>query len=830
MLSAEVLHRRGLEHSNAGRHAAARALFKKALTRAEAIADADRAARITISLAHVEAELGTAELGLTICGSVLDRPDLSTEVRGLALAQQGLLQMRSGDGRAAMTSFSAALPQIGHLDSERARVHLNRGIVHLQRGDATAAADDFDAAAAHFRAAGLPHEAAKAAHNLGYARLLSGDIVDALTLMDQARPDWAELSPAYEAICEQDRAEVLVAAGMVEDAEAALRHAARCFGVRRMRQRQGEAEVVLARLLLRDDPVEAARTARRARRRFDTNGSPAWSARAEAVELTASIEDDRATPSVVERALAVVADLHGHRLEREARALDLEVARAALRRGEPELAQSRMGRADTRDSAPLEIRLLDREVRAELAQVHRRPADALRHVRRGLADLHDWQSSFGSLDLQSSLVGHGRRLALHGMRLAAEDGRPEVVFEWSERARALAGRVTPLRPPGDAQAAVELTELRALQADLEGAGRAGRSTAALSRQVGELRRRIRQRQWYGEGSGQVTEPAVMGEVAAALEADGAVLATYLIVGERLVGLTLSEDGARIHELDSLASFHHLLAGMQADLDMSATRLPTDLRAAVRAGLRARLDELADKLVVPLADDLGDRRLVVVPAGSLAGVPWALLPGFSGRPLTVPRSATSWLQARGTAKHMMRAGLVAGPRVARAGEEVEAAAKAWSDAAVLRDGDATAAGVGALAAEVDVLHVAAHGRHSADNPLFSGLELVDGPWFGYDIDQLAAIPSTVILSACELGRSSVRWGEETIGMTVAWLHAGARTVIASPASVDDDVACTTLAAMHHHLAAGTPPAEALALAAQDAGKALAPPFICFGSGW
>jgi len=46
-------------------------------------------------------------------------------------------------------------------------------------------------------------------------------------------------------------------------------------------------------------------------------------------------------------------------------------------------------------------------------------------------------------------------------------------------------------------------------------------------------------------------------------------------------------------------------------------------------------------------------------------------------------------------------------------------------------------VAELACRVDVFHVAAHGRHSAENPLFfSGLELVDGPWFGYDIDQLA----------------------------------------------------------------------------------------------
>ena len=45
------------------------------------------------------------------------------------------------------------------------------------------------------------------------------------------------------------------------------------------------------------------------------------------------------------------------------------------------------------------------------------------------------------------------------------------------------------------------------------------------------------------------------------------------------------------------------------------------------------------------------------------------------------------------------------------------------------------------------------------PLFSGVELVDGPWFGYDIDQLAAVPDVVLLSACEVGRSQVRFGED-----------------------------------------------------------------------
>ena len=94
-------------------------------------------------------------------------------------------------------------------------------------------------------------------------------------------------------------------------------------------------------------------------------------------------------------------------------------------------------------------------------------------------------------------------------------------------------------------------------------------------------------------------------------------------------------------------------------------------------------------------------------------------------------------------------------------------------------------------------------------MFSGLELVDGPWYGYDIDQLRAVPDVVLLSACEVGRSTVRWGEELIGMTSAWLHAGSRCVIASAAAVNDEAAFDVLVRVHERLAAGVDPAAALA---------------------
>ncbi|MET0296982.1 MAG: CHAT domain-containing protein [Microbacterium sp.] len=128
----------------------------------------------------------------------------------------------------------------------------------------------------------------------------------------------------------------------------------------------------------------------------------------------------------------------------------------------------------------------------------------------------------------------------------------------------------------------------------------------------------------------------------------------------------------------------------------------------------------------------------------------------------------------------------------------------------------------------MLHIAAQGRHAADHPLFSGIELADGTIFGYDIDLVPEVPAIVVLSACEVGRSTVRWGEEAIGMTRVWIHAGARCVIAAPVIVADDVACELLGAMHVGLAAGEPPAVALARASEATG--VHAPFQAHGAGF
>ena len=814
MLTAEELHQRGVAAINDGRVRRARTLLEQARQRT---GDDALLARIEASLGYVVADIGDPVEAARLCESALARPGIDRYTRGVVEGQRALLFLRRGELTAAMSSFDVAVAELAGHPGELGKVHINRGNVYLQVTDIASASRDFAAAAEEFARAGDELNAAKAEHNLGYAQLLSGDLVAAVSTMAGAFPLIAPVSAVLEAICQQDRAEALLAAGQLSEGSQLLAAAARAYGARGLRQRQGEAELALARRTQLLDPAGANASARRAASRFRRLGADSWRARTDLVVLATSIELGRAGAREQNLAASLAGELEREGLHAPAIAARLFHARVLIRRGQEGAAGAVLPEVIDSQAGPLDVRLLDRDVRAELAAAQGRRANALQHLRAGLTDLHTWQSSFGSLDLQTGVAGHGVRLAARGLALAVESGKPDVLFEWSERARMLASRVQPVRAPEDGQIVADLTELREMAAE---GGRRDPEREAV------LRQRVRERAWQHRGSGEVADPVTLDDVQPAL--DGTALVAYVVAADRVVALVVTGDEVTWVDLGERDRIDALLGGLLPDLDMAASDLPDAMAGFVRQELADRLASIAAVLVEPVLDAVGDRAVVLTPSGVLAGVPWTLLPGFTGRPVTQAQSVTSWLARRTTPLRSATAGFVAGPRVARAEDEVTAAAKEWADALVLTGDDATAAAVSDLASTVDVLHVAAHGRHSSENAMFSGLQLADGPWFGYDIDQLRQVPDVVLLSACEVGRSTVRWGDELIGMTTAWLHAGARCVIASAAAVNDRAAYDVLVAVHQQLAAGVDPAVALAAAVPAVSADTAPvPLVCFG---
>ena len=231
-----------------------------ALDAAASGADDNLRARIAGTRAFVLDQLGRPDEGEALCRRVLAGDALTAHTRGVIEGQLGSILMHRGRLDEGLEWLGRAIDTIPDDPLAVANLRMNRSLVAMQRGQLAAATADLEAAVAAYERHGDPVEVAEARHNLGYTALLGGDLVRAMREMGAARPVIAAASAANAAIGDVDMAEALREAGLVTEAERLLREAARAFHANGMPQARAEAELHLARSLLRHDPAEAAAT------------------------------------------------------------------------------------------------------------------------------------------------------------------------------------------------------------------------------------------------------------------------------------------------------------------------------------------------------------------------------------------------------------------------------------------------------------------------------------------------------------------------------------------------------------------------------------------
>jgi len=797
-------------------------------------ADRAAAARMLISLAHLEAEQGRTAYGLAL----LDRAEDMTapDDRGILLSQRALLLLRTWRVSEALRFFDEAVPLLeGYADTAvLARVLLNRGVLHLGTGAVQRARADF--AWCHRLAVDGEHRllAAKAAHNLGCCDLLVGDIPAALRLFTMAGDGFRLNAPDWLPVLAMDKAQALLAVGLAGEAVGELDRAIASFRRQRLDQDLAQAELALSLAALAAGQAAGARRwAAAAQRRFRRQGNDAYAWLAELARLRSRFATARRPGPLVGQAVVLAARLRGCGLRNDADLAELLAARALIATRRPAAARQRI--EATRRGGPstsLEVSLLRRLARAELAELEQRPPQMLAELRSGLAMVQARRSRLGSIDLQAGTGALGVDLANAGLRLALDRGSAPMVFDWLERSRAQALRTRPVRPPADPRAAKLLAELRQVsflirQAELNGQ----RDPAAISRRAA-LDREMRERRWQTAGLGEAAERVSLGEVTAALGSAGQTMIGILARHGRMHAVVLGQGPARLVCLGDFEAAAEAARRLIADLDtLAGRRLPARLAAVIGDSIRHQAEVLTAEIIVPLRPWLGAAGIVIVPTGALASIPWNTLPDLRGRPVTVCPSASSWVAAWGRRPPEPdpcgpAPFLVAGPDLPYAPIEVTEIATIYPGCRPLTADQATVSATLRGLDGASLAHLAAHGHHDRENFLFSRLDLADGPLMAYDIQQLTAAPRQVILSSCDVGRSVVRPGEELLGFTAALFHVGTATVISSVARVDDEDAVGIMTSYHRRLAAGTKPAQALAEAALPAPFS---PFICFGVG-
>ena len=781
--------------------------LRRAVQVAERAGLVEPAAEARTSLAYVLLLRGKVRSALALVD------EASAETSGVVAARvratRALILQHSGRTAEALQEYAAALPVLQRAGDAlwESRMRGNRGLLHAYLGDTDLAVADLTAARELASGLGLTDLAASMLLNLAWVLAMSGSVREALELFDVAAAEAVGVDRGEHWV---DRAQVLLQAGLTHEALEWVERAVQWYDGRGLDAPRAEAVLLLAQcqsVLGRD--LDARANAEAAARSFRRQDRSAWSALADYVALL-SVLRSAPTPGALDRISRAASVLRDAGWEEQAADLRIEGARAAVRLGDARRAKALLGplaaQAGTRRPWSRTRVHLARAMLCELSGDDTAQEVALR---RAWAAAAEQRALLGATDLRAAATSRAADIVAAGIHLGLARGSAAATFAWSERARGAALRPATGRPPSDDDLARALTRLRwAVRAqsdarlDGEPHAKVSRSAAAAERAVVALARR---------GPARSDAPPGVSVRQLAHATSERALVCYAVDGAHLTAVVVAGGRATVHRLAPLeevaqAADTALFAQRRVALGFGSDQ-GQEAAGRALAGACATLDRLA---VAPLAAILADRPRTVCPATELLGVPWPLLSTIARAPVTVAPSATSWWRANATsvATPPRRVVVVVGPGVGTATEEVAGVLAAHGDAVELTGADAKVATLVERARGADLLHLAAHGHLRRDNPLFSSLDLADGPLTGYDIETMTDPPATVVLSSCSTAAVSRIVAEQTFGVAWAFVAAGTRSVVAPVLPVADAVVPQLMSELHQRIARGEPPSLAM----------------------
>lgn len=309
-----------------------------------------------------------------------------------------------------------------------------------------------------------------------------------------------------------------------------------------------------------------------------------------------------------------------------------------------------------------------------------------------------------------------------------------------------------------------------------------------------------------------------------------VLLAYHIVGDEILAFVHARGclnlvrglgtpggvGRLLHKLN--AQWERFRAGQGfVGRHMTALERSTQqVLAALYDELFAPLVPLMENLGVPFEDDGPIPKLAVVPHGLLHQLPFHAL--FDGTRYLLERFEISYAPSasvfalcqertpRGSYRALAFG--VEDPSIPAAMIEAYAVAERFGDGEARVGERATLSALRDEAPRCDTLHLACHGLFRADNPMFSSLALHDGWLTAVDALSLDLSSALVTLSACESGRGEVVGGDEVLGLTRAFLGAGASTLVVSLWLVQDETTAELMGGWYEMLCGGERRAAAL----------------------
>ena len=461
---------------------------RRALRAAQRSGRADRIADVRATLGATLAVVGRNRDALQALDAAI--PDASgADAARIRVRRGGVLQIlgRDDDALADLRRAIPVLRAAGDVVYE-ARALNWRALVYDDLGQHARSDRDLARSEELFRQAGQQLESVWARHNRGHLAFRSGDFPSALRHYDAAEQMYAELGER-EAELELDRCRLLLAAGMPDDARAHARDAVNILAsLTAGANAHAEALLTAASAGLAAGDVETSRSdAEASARLFRGQHRDRWVLRAQRTALAARwMSGERS--ALMLRSAGEVAERLEHLRDPEASDGRLLAGRIALALGSSDDAHRHLeaaAKARHRGAAISKATgWLARALQAEAAGDSR---TMLASCRRGLDVLDEHRLTMGATEMRARASVHGAELAALATRHAARAGDPKQLLLWSERWRATALAVAPVRPPDDDELANELSALRGVTRRITELQAEGASTVRPREGAGQAR-------------------------------------------------------------------------------------------------------------------------------------------------------------------------------------------------------------------------------------------------------------------------------------------------------------------------------------------------------
>ncbi|HZI99662.1 MAG TPA: CHAT domain-containing protein [Gemmatimonadaceae bacterium] len=788
----------GLTAWHEGRHTDALVMYDSAIAAAKRNNDILGIARASANIPLVKIELGRFDEARRDFDRAIqvNREAKDDRTQEHLLSNMGMLEIRLGNPSKGIELLNRARAQLSDDDvSEQANILGQLATAWGSTGDLQRAIAAADSAFTIARADGLQQEAASNLEVLADLEVQAGDNRLALATLHTADSIDAEVGLRNERGTNLRRAAMILLD--LGDVEPSMQMARRALAEHRAVD--ALTEQVLDRLQLAAALTRAGQSA-------------IASAQIDSAERDARSSGN---PSIVNEAAIAFATL-------------------AIATGKPQAAVNKLSPLEKTGSIN-DWRISDLQSTAFLALG--RNKDARNSAMQAVALVERERASLGVGPLRAGYLANRTRPFSH--RIAAELalGDTTAAFETAAAlpGRSLAERFSGIDDPGARFALIARSEkvlLRAneVEREIAQAHEDGASSGQLSALDVELTRmRTAYERTVGEQAKLPRVGVLGGSLPALREIQG-----RLSPRQALLLYVSGEDRLELFVVRSGAVAHRSVRVNERELSRKI-RFARDAlqRQSQSSAPPAILGELHDILIAPFEKNLaGVSELIIIPHGSLGALPFAALWNRrSGKFLVEQKviinmptvaAITIGSQARELKGRTLDVFAPTPEELPATRREAETLGRLVRNSMVQIGRRSTKAGVRAALARGDIVHLASHGQHNSQNPLFSHVTVGSGSRAGFPasvmtVQDIMTSPTRsplVFLSGCETGLNAggsdaVPFRSEEGSLSQAFLFAGASNVVATLWAVRDQDAANIAGDFYKSLTQGSSPWDALA---------------------